>query len=67
MNENNQPADECNVTNFQIQYFSITAKNKLDAMADRHKLSRKQLFQLIADNAEVIEEFMVKKNIMPKI
>jgi len=52
------------VMNFQIQYFPRAAKIKLDEMAERNKMTKKELLILIAANAGEIEEFLKKKRIL---
>lgn len=56
---------EISVLNFQIQYFPKEAKQKIEDMADRHRMSKRHLLILFAEHAEEIEEFLEKKKILP--
>lgn len=62
--EGASPANGCDVGNLQVQYFPNSAKDQLDAMATRNKLSRRELFVIFAQNAEEIEKFLKGKKIL---
>lgn len=62
--ENVSPGNTCEVGNLQVQYFPNSAKDQLDAMAMRNKMSRRELFVLFAQNAEEIEKFLKNKKVL---